>query len=338
MRVVLQIVSEPWAGRKTWLRSGQLLEVGRSEQADVAVPHDGYMSGFHFAVQCDASACRLRDLGSSGGTFLNDQQVTEALLEHGDRITAGKTVFQVEIEGADATRQGRQSPASAPASSAHSIAAPASKWPVLQPEAELASHRPAGTPVPSETPPPVQPIPSPPRSDNRRQHSRSSGKAAIRPAAPPPGNSYAVGRWIFRGVPDGWVPLGEHGLRLAQPTFTHSIVLVEKPLDTGQQFDDHVAEVAQQIPASLKDSRVDGPEEAEIAGAERAAELTVVHAPADYLHLIQRQVLAQVGSQITTITLTTLASDFAALNPVFQQLMCGLVLDAGRGETTRPKN
>ena len=332
MRVVLQIINEPWAGRKTWLRSGQLLEVGRSDQADVAVPHDGYMSGFHFAVQCEASVCRLRDLGSKGGTFVNDQQVTEALLEHGDRITAGKTVFQVEIEGADAVRQADPSPASAPASSAYSLPASDSKWPTLPPKVDISAHRPVEAPVPAVTPQPVQAVPSPPPTHQPRQISQSSGKPAIRPAAPPPGKSYAIGRWIFRGVPDAWVPLGEHGLRLTQPRFTHSIVVVEKPLDRGKAFDDHLAEVAQQVPASLKDSRIEGPDEAEIAGAERAAQLTIVHAPADYLHLIQRQVLAQVGDQITTITLTTVASDFTALNPVFEQLMCGLVLDAGRGE------
>src|SRR5260370_28588407 len=56
------------------------------------------MSGAHFAVECDANRCRLRDLTSRNGTKLNGELVTEAVLKNGDRVYAGRTDFIVRIE------------------------------------------------------------------------------------------------------------------------------------------------------------------------------------------------------------------------------------------------
>src|SRR5207244_970862 len=56
------------------------------------------MSGAHFAVECDARACRLRDLNSRNGTKLNGELVTQAVLRDGDRVHAGRTDFVVRIE------------------------------------------------------------------------------------------------------------------------------------------------------------------------------------------------------------------------------------------------
>jgi len=99
MRVILKIVSGSSAGRKILLDAGQTLQVGRTEWADLSVPHDGRMSGVHFALETDNVACYLRDLGSTNGTQLNGQPVSDRVpVRHGDQIEAGETVFSVEIE------------------------------------------------------------------------------------------------------------------------------------------------------------------------------------------------------------------------------------------------
>jgi len=96
MQVVLEIVSSR-VRRKTWLRGNGTLTVGRTEEADFVVPTDRLLSARHFSLQSSAEGCRLRDLGSSNGTFVNDRQAAECTLADGDRILAGETRFVVHI-------------------------------------------------------------------------------------------------------------------------------------------------------------------------------------------------------------------------------------------------
>ncbi len=98
MRITLEAVGGPHAGKRMLLRSGQTLSVGRTEWADVALSNDGYLSSVHFVVTCDDEACHLRDQGSSNGTFVNDQRVSEATLSDGDKVRAGGTLFLVCID------------------------------------------------------------------------------------------------------------------------------------------------------------------------------------------------------------------------------------------------
>lgn len=99
MRVILEIISGPTAGRKIRLTAAQELRVGRTEWADVAVPHDSLMSGMHFALESDFSGCYLSDLNSSNGTLVNGQRVrSRTRLQAGDEIVAGQTRFAVHIE------------------------------------------------------------------------------------------------------------------------------------------------------------------------------------------------------------------------------------------------
>ena len=100
MRVVLEITSEPAAGKKLWLRAGQAADVGRSDHAAFAVPDDNWMSSLHFRIESDALQCRLCDLDSRNGTTVNGRRVARAVLADGDIIVAGETCFRVSIQGA----------------------------------------------------------------------------------------------------------------------------------------------------------------------------------------------------------------------------------------------
>jgi hypothetical protein len=55
------------------------------------------MSGLHFAIEFGPKGCRLLDLESSNGTFLNGARVKEATLANGDEIRAGETIFLVRM-------------------------------------------------------------------------------------------------------------------------------------------------------------------------------------------------------------------------------------------------
>lgn len=97
MRLILEVISGPKKGQKIEAGSGQTIRIGRTPKADVPTG-DTFMSGAHFAVECDANGCRLRDLNSRNGTKLNGELVTEAVLKNGDQIHAGRTNFVVRIE------------------------------------------------------------------------------------------------------------------------------------------------------------------------------------------------------------------------------------------------
>ena len=98
MGVLLEINAGPFAGKKIALITGQSVTVGRAaERAKFALPHDTFMSGVHFAVECGPSGCRVQDRKSSNGTFLNGARIQDAMLANGDEIKGGQTIFAVKI-------------------------------------------------------------------------------------------------------------------------------------------------------------------------------------------------------------------------------------------------
>ena len=97
MRLLLEIRSGPNAGTQIPLTTGQPLRIGRTNKAEHAFPNDPRMSGVHCAFECDARGCRVRDLDSSNGTFLNGARIKESTLANGDEIRAGNTVLVFRI-------------------------------------------------------------------------------------------------------------------------------------------------------------------------------------------------------------------------------------------------
>jgi pSer/pThr/pTyr-binding forkhead associated (FHA) protein len=102
MQAVLEIVAGPHLGKKTVVRADQVATFGRTERADFAFPLDPHMSGAHFVVEQSPLDCRIRDLDSGNGTFLNGKRIQEAVLHDADVIRAGKTDFVVHLDVAPA--------------------------------------------------------------------------------------------------------------------------------------------------------------------------------------------------------------------------------------------
>src|SRR5438309_267223 len=83
------------------LRAGVQLVVGRAPSSDIAI-FDPTISRKHAELQVDANGLRVRDLGSSNGTFHNGTRIEDAqpvVLAPGDTITFGKVAFRVQPVG-----------------------------------------------------------------------------------------------------------------------------------------------------------------------------------------------------------------------------------------------
>jgi parallel beta-helix repeat protein len=85
----LEVDSGPAQGQDFQLRG--TMRIGRTLDNEITL-HDTQISRHHAAISREAGGFTLQDLGSSNGTFLNDQRVTEPrILRDGDRIRVGNT-------------------------------------------------------------------------------------------------------------------------------------------------------------------------------------------------------------------------------------------------------
>jgi serine/threonine-protein kinase len=70
------------------------------------MPEDVALSRDHFMVEINPPLCELRDLGSTNGTFVNNQKADRIRLISGDLIAAGQSVFRVKVEQASPLSSG----------------------------------------------------------------------------------------------------------------------------------------------------------------------------------------------------------------------------------------
>ena len=112
--VILQAVSGPVAGRCIEVPAGTMVRVGRTAKSDCAIGEDAYLSGQHFCIENDGIVCRVRDLGSSNGTFLNGERILEGEIKGGDSVAAGATTFTVQIQHASEAAAGQAVPEAHP--------------------------------------------------------------------------------------------------------------------------------------------------------------------------------------------------------------------------------
>lgn len=77
------------------VRSGIPLVVGRAPASDLAV-FDPTISRRHAELTGEDTGVRVRDLGSSNGTFCNGERIESAVVSRGDLLRFGKVSFRVE--------------------------------------------------------------------------------------------------------------------------------------------------------------------------------------------------------------------------------------------------
>ncbi len=73
------------------------LTIGREDTAELTVPFEG-VSRRHAELSLQAGTAHLRDLGSTNGTAVNGAEITQVVLETGDRIQLGSVEFEFRLE------------------------------------------------------------------------------------------------------------------------------------------------------------------------------------------------------------------------------------------------
>ncbi|MBX9678889.1 MAG: FHA domain-containing protein [Gemmataceae bacterium] len=103
MKITLTVVDGPHKGQSFDFAGHDTFLVGRSKHAHFRLPaEDRYFSRVHFMIEVNPPACRLVDMGSHNGTYVNGHRVITVDLHQGDQIRAGHTVFQLRMEGEEA--------------------------------------------------------------------------------------------------------------------------------------------------------------------------------------------------------------------------------------------
>ena len=87
----IEWINKEKRGEKVWLR-GPRSTFGRRESSTVPLD-DRMASGHHAEIVKDLNGYTVRDLGSTNGTLVNGEPVTEAPLSHGTRIRIGNSRF-----------------------------------------------------------------------------------------------------------------------------------------------------------------------------------------------------------------------------------------------------
>lgn len=140
--------------RRDFAMTKDRMVIGRTSQCDLRIPLSS-VSRQHCELRAVDGKLRLRDLGSSNGTYHNSTRVQEAVLAPGDEVVIGPVVFKLIIDGVPShvdpirTVIEGQEPRPRQAEPFHTTPKP--KPPTPQPAAPPVASSPEPMPVPKET-------------------------------------------------------------------------------------------------------------------------------------------------------------------------------------------
>src|SRR5947199_4412603 len=97
-RLALKLVA-PSGSPAVLIAGGRPYQVGRAVASDLAI-QDPTVSRRHAELELTGAGVRVRDLGSTNGTWLNGQRVSDAVAMPGSRLAFGKVDFEVREESA----------------------------------------------------------------------------------------------------------------------------------------------------------------------------------------------------------------------------------------------
>ena len=91
-RACLVVIYGPELGKRAALGHGTF-EIGRSSKSDLPIDQES-ISRHHARITFDGQRHTIEDLGSTNGTFLNDQLVKRSPLKDGDQVKIGRSILK----------------------------------------------------------------------------------------------------------------------------------------------------------------------------------------------------------------------------------------------------
>jgi hypothetical protein len=87
------------------LSPARRIAIGRHDSNDLQLA-SRTVSNFHAEIIHEDGELVLRDLGSTNGTFVNDEAINEARLKIGDRLRVGNYILMVHLEHQKGNKDG----------------------------------------------------------------------------------------------------------------------------------------------------------------------------------------------------------------------------------------
>lgn len=148
------VLQGPSAGQRVEITEQTVL--GRADNE--FLQHDTEVSRRHAVVRTGPEGLTIEDLGSSNGTFVNDQRVQgSAPLSTGDVVRLGQTTLEVEVEAREARTVIRDVPPAAPPPPPPPAAGPAEETAPMAAQERPPAEPAAAAMPPSPGPPPAEP-------------------------------------------------------------------------------------------------------------------------------------------------------------------------------------
>lgn len=98
MQIFLHVEKGPHIGRRLAIRSGQVASFGKTERSDHCLEQDVELADQHFRIQVK-DTCTIEAIESDAEFLVNGETPENSSLVNGDIISAGLSVFRVEVEG-----------------------------------------------------------------------------------------------------------------------------------------------------------------------------------------------------------------------------------------------
>jgi len=95
-RAYLEIIKGDLEGKIFYIDNEEAL-IGRTEECDVEV-NDLEVSRRHFRLFVENNRWFVQDLGSTNGTYVNKLRVDRYIVNPGDKIKVGQTLFRFNVE------------------------------------------------------------------------------------------------------------------------------------------------------------------------------------------------------------------------------------------------
>lgn len=316
--MIFEVKSGPFAGKRVAVMGGQTVSVGRTTRANFVVPHDTFMSGLHFSVEFGPRGCLLTDQKSANGTFVNGTRVTQTMLNNGDEVRSGQTIFAVRIvadEPALPMTKESSRPTKTPQPS------PLPSGPTGR-TSQLGANEMNATPSPI-----IQTRPL----DQPEQKPRPALAPSPSPLAPSK-RALKVGSWSFSVIPDQWVSQGEFGFQREAPgAFPTSVVVSEEPLGSGFSLQRYVEAQLAMLRQYLREPEIEPALPPKIGGAEETIAIDVRYKTKEAESIYYRRIYSRVGQTACVLTFTTLEKELVQLRPVLDAILAGASLEPGQG-------